>query len=119
MQPTQCPSCKTSILGYIWTQYEEALLIIHEDAVAKGGGCDNGTFKTSVVKNEEKTLNSLYPNFDLRTNPRIENKMWMLKKHYDIAYDMLSKMGFAWNDAKKKKKVELDNEEAWLSYVKE
>ncbi|XP_024022203.1 uncharacterized protein LOC21386758 [Morus notabilis] len=39
----------------------------------------------------------------------------MLKKQYRKVYDMLNRSGFGWNDIKKC--VEVDSDEAWLSYV--
>ena len=47
--------------------------------------------------------------------PRIDSKMKVWRKNYSIAFDMLSKSGFGWNDVKKC--VEVDSDEKWQTYV--
>lgn len=94
---------------------EEALLTILEDVVSRGGKCDNGSFKPGTINQIEKALQESCPNSGLKATPHIDSKMRKWKKYYGLICDMMNRSGFVWNDVRKC--IEVDSEEAWLTYV--
>ena len=99
-----------------WTKDEkEALLTILEDVVARGQHCDIGSFKSGTMTIIERSLSVMCPQSGLKDNSHMESKLRKWKKQYGVAYDMLNKSGFGWNDTLKC--VEVDSDEAWRSYV--
>ncbi|TXG49303.1 hypothetical protein EZV62_025178 [Acer yangbiense] len=101
---------------HVWSkEEEEALLGIMDEIVVSGGRADCGSFRAGTLKNIELRLATILPNCDLRATPHIESKLKTWKKQYRVIYDMINTSGFGLNNVRKC--VEVDNNEAWHSYV--
>ncbi|KAB2594899.1 hypothetical protein D8674_030349 [Pyrus ussuriensis x Pyrus communis] len=99
-----------------WEAFEEEVLLsVLEDFVARKQRCDTGAFKQGTLIEIAKAVNVLCPNSNIKATPHIESKLKKWKKTYSLVLDMINTSGFAWNDVKKC--VEVDSDDAWLSYV--
>ncbi|KAJ7964861.1 Myb/SANT-like domain containing protein [Quillaja saponaria] len=99
-----------------WSMAEESVLVgCLEEAAAKGLRCKDGTPKPGTLRQIEATLQSMFPESEIRSKPHIELAVQRLKTHCNLLCEMIDMSGFQWNDVKKC--IEVHSDDIWDDYV--
>ncbi|WOL19774.1 hypothetical protein Cni_G28576 [Canna indica] len=114
-QSSQSTQSKKTRDRRVWTKIEEDLFIdILEDLVNAGWKSDNG-FRPGMYSEIERRMEAACPGCGIRPTPHVESKLKVLKKQYNIVYDMLNHSGFTWDSDRK---CVIAEDSIWEEYIK-